>query len=684
MELPRLFGPYELVRRLASGAMVDVYLAQARSVAGFQKAVAIKMIRVSQSDEDPDFVSQLVEEANIASRLSHKNVVQVIDLGEIDHQHYIAMEYVDGVDLAKLLSRLGPRRSAVSPRLAAYIMREVCEGLDHAHRKADNAGKPLRIVHRDVTPSNILISFAGEVKLTDFGLAKASLRAAATQAGQIKGKYSYMAPEQAKGHAVDARTDVFAAALVLYELVTGRQAYPDAPLPLMLERITRAIFEPAEKLRADLPPALADILRRAMSADPSQRHPSARALADDLTVFLYTQDPQPESELAQLLERVSDSARSHLAPLGAPLVDDESNEVTNLEAHRAVKAVATTLNPAVAARKPPPPAPAPRSIPPPPPNVARTRHAPGGRPQPPPAADPHPSGGGVRPALKPTQTPPPMPAASGASDAADQLYRKTPSVLRAPSIPGPARPPPRRHALAADDNPTEVMDDASPDAELLAAAAAAASLAQRPQRPAAAEQKPAAQAPASASPPPALVSAAHAAASSAQAAASLASATASQPGVAAPQGALIDQNAAIAQVNAVIPNQNAAIAQANAAAAQASAAAQANAAAQVSAVASQPDVTQRPDAVAKSPVGFDAPPPESLRPPRKQHDPLSTDPDTLVKAPPLAARPPDVTAPHKAIPRAAPPQSQAPIFIAVAVGVVVGLGGAMLVLLLKG
>jgi eukaryotic-like serine/threonine-protein kinase len=607
MELPRLFGPYELVRRLASGAMVDVYLAQARSVAGFQKAVAIKMIRVSQSDEDPDFVSQLVEEANIASRLSHKNVVQVIDLGEIEHQHYIAMEYVDGVDLAKLLSRLGPRRGAVSPRVAAYIMREVCEGLDHAHRKTDNAGKALRIVHRDVTPSNILISFVGEVKLTDFGLAKASLRAAATQAGQIKGKYSYMAPEQAKGHAVDARTDVFAAGLVLYELVTGRQAYPDAPLPLMLERITRAIFEPAEKLRPELPAALADIVRRSMAADPSQRHPSARALADDLTVFLYTQDPQPEGELAQLLERVSDSARSHLAPLGAPLVDDESNDVTNLEAQRAVKSVATMLTPAVAPRKPPPSVPAaPRSVPPPPPNVARTRHAPGGRPVPPPAADPHPSGAGVRPALKPTQTPPPMPAATGHDDS-ELLSRKTPSVLRAPSLPGPTRPSARRQALIADENPTEVMADAGPDAELLATATAA-SLAQRA-----------------------------AAAANAHAAAANAHALASPAPTAPPAPAASAAPLAAPTAPVVVP---------------------------------------------EAPTHFGAPSPESLRPPRAPQELVAPEADTLVKAPPLRARP-DVTAPHQSLPPAKPRPSQAPIVIAVAIGVIVGLGGALLLLLLR-
>ncbi len=574
VDLPRTFGPYELVRRLASGSMVDVYLAQARSVAGFQKAVAIKMIRGAQSDEDPDFVQQLVEEANIASRLSHKNVVQVIDLGEIEGQHYIAMEYVDGVDLGRLMGRLGPKRGACSPRVAAYVMREVCEGLDHAHRMTDPSGRPLRIVHRDVSPPNILVSFAGEVKLTDFGLAKASLRVSSTQAGQIKGKYSYMAPEQAKGHAVDARSDVFAAGLVLYELLTGRQAYPDAPLPLMLERITRAIFEPAERVRPDLPPSLADVVRRALAADASQRYPSARALADDLTAFLYTQDPQPEGELAQLLERVSNSARSHLAPLGAPLVDDDSDEVTSLEAQRA-KPVATTLTPAVAPRSRPQGPPQNRSAPPAPPaapNVARVRHAP-----PPPA-------------LKPTQTPPPMPAVQDIARRADpaRMSDPTPGVLRAPSLPGPARPakPP-----AADDHPTEVMDAAGPDAELLATAAAMAP-------------------PPSPRPPPPPVAAPVPAAPPAPPAAPLV------PAVAAPAPA-------------------------------------------------------PPPAATAPRVGFDAPAADSLRP--RARAPL---------APPPGPLSPDVTAPVPRV-RVAKPSGQTPLVIAAAVGVLVGLLGAVALLVFR-
>ncbi|MFO0604114.1 MAG: protein kinase [Polyangiales bacterium] len=483
-DLPRPFGPYELVRLLAAGNVVDIFLAQARAASGFQKAVAIKMIRPAHLDDDPEFVRQLVEEANIASRLQHKNVVQVVDLGEIDRQHYIAMEYVDGIDLATLLNRLG-RRRAVPPRVAAFIVREVCEGLDHAHRKADAEGKPLRIVHRAVSPSNILLSNAGDVKLNDFGLAKASLRAASTQAGQIKGKYAYMAPEQARGHAVDPRADVFAAGLVLYELVTGRSAYPDAPLPLLLERLTRGVIEPAEKVAPDLHPVLANIIRRATAADLAQRHPSARALADDLDVFLRMLGGSPEAELAQLLERVSDTARSQLAPL----VDDMSHEVTSLEAE--VKYGKTTATPAAAARKVPagigsnhPTVDAAAA----PANVARVRHAPL-RPDPLPAP-----GAAARvstpppvPAVAKAATPRPMPAAGRPGPSAPPPGEKAPSVpppadpvmsssvLRAPSLPGPKRPP----VPAADDHPTEVMDSEGPDAALLATAAAIAPFVQR-------------------------------------------------------------------------------------------------------------------------------------------------------------------------------------------------------------
>ena len=167
LNLPRPFGPYELARQIAVGGMAEVFLARARSVAGFEKIVALKMIH-PQFSEDPEFARLLVEEANITAQLSHRNIVQVIDLGQIDETHFIAMEYVDGLDLSRLLTRMRERRNKLSPRFAAFVVREICDGLDHAHRKADSGGKPLKIIHRDVSPPNILISTGGEVKLTRF------------------------------------------------------------------------------------------------------------------------------------------------------------------------------------------------------------------------------------------------------------------------------------------------------------------------------------------------------------------------------------------------------------------------------------------------------------------------------------------------------------------------------------
>jgi serine/threonine protein kinase len=504
-DLPRPFGPYELVRLLAASAVVDVFLAQARASSGFQKAVAVKVVRRDHLDDDPDFVRQLVEEADIASRLRHKNIVQVIELGEVDRQPFVAMEYVDGIDLATLLGRLG-RQRAVAPRVAAYVVRELCEGLDHAHRQTDDAGRPLRVVHRAVSPSNILLSNTGDVKLNDFGIAKAALRAAATQAGQIKGKYGYMAPEQARGEAVDARADVFAAGVVLYELVTGRSAYPDLPLPALLERLTRGAIEPAEKLVADLHPVLANILRRATAADLAQRHPSARALADDLRVFLRMLGGSPEIELAQFIERISDTARSQLAPL----LDDMSHEVTPLEPE--VKYGKTTATPAAAARKVPagigsqhptvdatttgpPTTRMPRvpgrlqpTAPPPPLVVPVASPAPATVEGPPPGAEP-----GPRPVVLARP-----PSVLRAVSLPGPLVRP-PSALRAPSLPGPQR----RRVPAADDHPTEVMDVVGPDAALLAAAASIQSPPSRPPPRNATPETPAAEAETPASPAPA-------------------------------------------------------------------------------------------------------------------------------------------------------------------------------------
>ena len=332
----RPFGPYELVRRLANGAVAEVWLARARSVAGFEKTVALKMIH-ARLESEPGLAQLLIDEARLTSMLSHRNITQVIDLGHVDGRHYIAMEYVDGMDLARVLKRLRDKKIHLSPRVSAFIVREVAEGLEHTHRRNDAEGEPMGIVHRDVSPANILVSFDGEVKLSDFGLARSTSRKQATQAGVIKGKYAYMSPEQARSQPVDARADIFSAAAVLYELLTGTAPYPDAALPVLMERVTRGVIDPPERHRGDIPDALLAVLRRGLAPDAAQRYPNARAFADALNAWLYTQTPSPEMELARVLESAMEGARNAVGPLGALIVEDNSDEITDIEAHKKIR-----------------------------------------------------------------------------------------------------------------------------------------------------------------------------------------------------------------------------------------------------------------------------------------------------------------------------------------------------------
>ncbi|MGZ5971234.1 MAG: serine/threonine protein kinase, partial [Polyangiales bacterium] len=317
--------------------MAEVFVARARSVAGFEKVVALKTIHPRFS-EDPEFARLLVEEANITAQLSHRNIVQVIDLGQIDDMHYIAMEYVDGMDLSRLISKMRERSQRCSPRFAAFIVREVCDGLEHAHRKSGSDGKPLKIIHRDVSPPNILISSAGEVKLTDFGIAKAALRASSTEAGVVKGKYAYMPPEQAKGQPLDVRADVFSAGCVLYELATGAPVYKDGPLPVLLDRVSRGIYDAPEKVRPDLPAPLVAVIKKALAPAAQDRYASARAMADDLNAFLYTLPPNPEFEVSQIVSGIQEGSRSSIPPMaGMSLFDDDSEESTQIESMAAMR-----------------------------------------------------------------------------------------------------------------------------------------------------------------------------------------------------------------------------------------------------------------------------------------------------------------------------------------------------------
>jgi len=266
----RQFGPYRLVRQIAVGGMAEIHLAKTKGIEGFEKYVALKMIHPNFA-EDEQFIQMLVDEAKIAVQLTHGNIAQTFDLGRVGDTYYITMEYVDGSDLYKLLRKASESDIEMPLDICAFVGKEVASALDHAHRKRDHTGQPLQIVHRDVSPQNVLVSYAGEVKLVDFGIAKATSKARQTAAGVIKGKYYYMSPEQAWGDRIDFRSDIFSAGIVLYEMITGQMLYLEEDLHKLLDMARKADIAPPSRLRKGVPPQLDRIVKHALHKVPGER-----------------------------------------------------------------------------------------------------------------------------------------------------------------------------------------------------------------------------------------------------------------------------------------------------------------------------------------------------------------------------------------------------------------------------
>lgn len=280
------FGEYILHDRIGAGGMAEIFLATARGIAGFEKRLVIKRILPTFSGDD-QFVRMFIEEAKLCVSLRHPNIVQVYDLGEIDSQYFIAMEYVDGRDLLKTLAACGKKRIGFPTDIALYIVMEVLKGLDYAHGSRRPDGTPLGIIHRDVSPSNVLLSFEGEVKIADFGIAKASTREK-TETGILKGKFGYMAPEQVTGAPIDHRADIFAMGIVLYELLTGHRLFAGKNDLAVLERVRDAQIEPPPRYyRPDLATELEEIVLRALSRDPRNRFQVAADLHDAIYDYTY-------------------------------------------------------------------------------------------------------------------------------------------------------------------------------------------------------------------------------------------------------------------------------------------------------------------------------------------------------------------------------------------------------------
>jgi len=281
------FGRYILQERIAIGGMAEIFKAKAPGLGGFEKILAIKRLHPRYS-EDADFIEMLIDEARISVELSHSNIAQIFDLGKVEDHYFIAMEFIDGRDLYRTMKRLKDRRVPFPIDGAAWVAAECAAGLDYAHRKKDSRGRPLNIIHRDISPQNVLLSYEGEAKLVDFGIAKAALRAYETESGIIKGKFYYMSPEQARGEPLDHRTDVFSLGIVLYEMLTGELLYKDEDDASLLSRVRKADIAPPSLLRPEIPPTLERVVMKTLSRDREDRYPSALHLQKDLHKFLRT------------------------------------------------------------------------------------------------------------------------------------------------------------------------------------------------------------------------------------------------------------------------------------------------------------------------------------------------------------------------------------------------------------
>ena len=282
------FGKYFLIDRIAVGGMAEVFRARTYGEGGFEKDLVLKRI-LPHLTENADFVQMFVEEAKLTVQLQHPNIIQVYDFGKIRNHYYLAMEGIYGSDLKTLQTKLEGTDQALPLKLAAYVIHEAATGLYHAHEKVDEGGTPLGIVHRDVSPSNILMSYDGQVKLVDFGIAKASKSVFTdTEEGQLKGKFEYMSPEQARGEAraVDPRSDVFCAGICLWEMVTGRKLFKADTDIRTLDRIRSGDVPPVHEINTEIPPELGRIIHKALALAPEDRYPDAEALRRDLEEFL--------------------------------------------------------------------------------------------------------------------------------------------------------------------------------------------------------------------------------------------------------------------------------------------------------------------------------------------------------------------------------------------------------------
>ncbi len=297
------FGQYTLLDRIAVGGMAEVWKARMRGVEGFQKTVAIKKILPHMTD-NAEFVGMFIDEAKLAAQLSHPNIVHIYDLGKIGRDYYIAMEYVEGKDLRSLLNAARRRGMGLPLGLALLIAARVASALDYAHRRRDDDNREIGLVHRDVSPQNVLLTLEGDVKLCDFGIAKAVSKASHTLVGALKGKLQYMSPEQAWGRPVDGRSDIFSLGAVLFEMITGERLFPGDSEMSVLESVRQGRTRTPRQIDPSVPAEVDEIVARAIAIDPEARFQTAGEMKQRLEAALAALKPSPgPTDLAAFIQR---------------------------------------------------------------------------------------------------------------------------------------------------------------------------------------------------------------------------------------------------------------------------------------------------------------------------------------------------------------------------------------------
>lgn len=323
---------YRVVERLEAGGMAEVFRGEAVSVQGFRKSIAIKRV-LPHLAQNKNFIAMFLDEARLGARLNHANIVQVFDIGAADNTYFIVMEFIDGGNLRSIMESLRKQGRSVPLKEAVWICMEACRGLSYAHESFDEAGNPLEIVHRDISPPNIMLSRRGEVKLTDFGLAKATTQLEKTDPGVVKGKYSYLSPEAASGLGVDARADIFSLGIVLWEMLTGRRLFQGDNDYQTVKLVQQANIPSLVGHHVEVDHDFEAVMQKALAREPAQRFSSARDFGDALADYLFSHQLKVTSyDIANLVkETIRIKKKKKDQSIIENLIQEELADFTSIE-----------------------------------------------------------------------------------------------------------------------------------------------------------------------------------------------------------------------------------------------------------------------------------------------------------------------------------------------------------------